>query len=201
LSATRVCGSPDGREWCGAMDSRVQSGFQSGTTVGFMWTASQGGGFAKPYTRISTFDTATDLTHLEDIDIWSSTVGFVHASAAVNSLGQIGGTILWGGSADYQSCSAWIADSPTSASLAPFESLISVAGASGPSTNRSGDYTWTNVAYPNTDQFIGACFALSSPSRAVSTFVNFGRASTGVSPFFADGFESAGTDGWTVANP
>ena len=166
-----------------------------------MWTASQGGGFAKPYTRIATFDTGADLAHVEDVDIWSNDVGYVHASAAVNSAGQIGGTILWGGSATYQSCSAWLADGPTSSSFAPLDSANSFTGASGPSENRSGDYTWTNVYSPNTFQFTGACFALSSTTRAVSTFVHFGSASTAGGPIFIDGFESAGTGNWTTATP
>jgi hypothetical protein len=183
------------------MDSRIQSGFLSGTTVGFMWTASQGGGFAKPYTRIATFDTTAALAHLEDVDIWSADVGYVHASAAVNSAGQIGGTILWGGAATYQSCSAWLADGPGSASFAPLDAVTSVTGVSGPSSNRSGDYTWTNVYYPNTFQFTGTCFALAATNKATSKFVQFGSASSAGGPLFIDGFESADTGHWTTATP
>ncbi|RLE23929.1 MAG: hypothetical protein DRJ65_10850 [Acidobacteria bacterium] len=200
LNSTRICGSPDGREWCGGMDSRIQSGFKSGSTIGFMWTASQGGGFTKPYTRISTFDTSNNLSHIEDIDIWSSTVGFVHASSAVNSNGQIGGTILWGGASDFQSCSAWMAESPSAAGFSPFDTVTALNGTSGPSSNRSGDYLMSATYYPNTQQFVGACFALTSTSRSQSRFLHFGRESSTIL-IFSDGFEDGTMDQWSSSIP
>jgi hypothetical protein len=41
---TRTCPGPDGKDWCGGEDGRILTGWLARGVVGFMWSASQGGG-------------------------------------------------------------------------------------------------------------------------------------------------------------
>jgi hypothetical protein len=203
LNGSRVCPGPDGRNWCGFHDGRIQSGFLSGSTVGFMWTPSQGGGFPNPYVRVSTFDAADSLSPVDDIDIWSSDVAYMYPSSSVNSAGQLGGTVMWGGGpVHYASCSAWMADTPTVGDLIPLDQVTSIAGTVGPnsSNGRSGDYTVTTTYYPNDLQFAGSCFAYLSAVTGTSTYVRFGRAGSG-EEIFANGLESGDTAAWSIVVP
>ncbi len=198
----RQCPGPDGRNWCGFHDGRLQSGFVTGSTVGFMWTPSQGGGFPFPYLRISTFDAANDLEPLDDIDVWSPDVAYMYPSSSVNAAGELGGTVMWGGGdTHYPSCSAWMAASPTADDLVPLEHVTSIAGTVGPSNNssRSGDYTMSATYYPDDLQFAGACFAYLNLGSSTTTYVRFGRQA--VPEVFADGFVSGDTTSWGASNP
>lgn len=192
-----ACAGPDGREWCGRHDARIQGGFIVGDTVGFMWTPSQGGGFAFPYVRISTFDAGNGLDQVDDIDLWSPDHAFMYPAVAVNADGQLGGTIMWGGGGtDHASCSAWVVDEPDTTGFVPFEHTLSIAGNYGVynGDGRSGDYTLSNVYYPDDTQFIGACFAYPTLGYGTSTYIRFGRTLSG--ELFIDGFESGNTDAW-----
>jgi len=191
------CPGPDGRDWCGRHDARIQGGFVTGDTVGFMWSPSQGGSFPFPYVRISTFDAANDLEPLEDIDLWSPDFAFIYPSVAVNGDGQLGGTVMWGGGdTHYPSCSVWVADEPDSGAFVPLDHTLSIAGNFGVTNgeDRSGDYTLANVYYPDDSQFVGACFAYPTLGSGTSTYVRFGRPLS--DELFVDGFESGGTGAW-----
>jgi hypothetical protein len=201
-NASRSCPGPDGRNWCGSHDGRIQSGFLAGETLGFVWTPSQGGSFPYPYVRISTLDAANDLTPIDDIDIWSPDLAYMYPSVAVNSAGQLGGTVMWGGGdANYPSCSAWVAESPTEGGLVPLAHTLSIAGNFGAQNGdgRSGDYTMSEVYYPDASQFVGSCFAYPTLGRGASTYIRFGR--TAAAEVFTDGFESGDTSGWSSATP
>lgn len=199
---SRQCAGPDGRNWCGFHDGRIQSGFVSGSTLGYVWTPSQGGSFPFPYMRVSTFDIGNDLAPVDDIDIWSPDVAFMYPSASVNSAGELGGTVMWGGGAtDYASCSAWMAQTPTTGDFVPLNHTTSIAGAVGPSNNnsRSGDYTMSTSYYPDDLQFAGACFSYLSLGSSTTTYVRFGSDTNG--EIFADGFETGNTTAWSWETP
>jgi hypothetical protein len=200
--SSRVCPGPDGRNWCGFHDGRIQSGFLIGETVGFIWTPSQGGGFPYPYMRVSTFDASSGLAAIDDIDIWSSEVAYMYPSASVNADGVLGGTVMWGGgTTHYPSCSAWAAATPTASDLVPLDQALSIAGTVGPSNgnSRSGDYTTTVTYYPDDSQFVGACFAYLSLGSSTTTFVRFGVGSG--DGIFADDFEGGTTGSWSTSTP
>jgi len=202
LDQNRVCPGPDGRNWCGFHDGRIQGAFLSGSTVGFMWSPSQGGSFPFPYVRIATFDAGNDMSLLDEVDIWSSDVAYMYPSASVNVQGQLGGTVMWGGgTTHYPSCSAWMADTPTAADFAPLQHTTSIAGTTGPDSSggRSGDYTMSNRYYPDGSQFVGACFAYRNTGTGTSTFVRFGHVETG--EIFSDDFESGGVGNWSQVAP
>ena len=201
-NSNRSCPGPDGRNWCGRHDGRIQGGFITGDTVGFVWTPSQGGSFPFPYMRVSTFDAANDLTAIDDIDVWSPDVAYMYPSVSVNSAGQLGGTVMWGGGhTHHASCSVWVAESALEDDLVPLAQTLSIAGNYGAQNGdgRSGDYTLSEVFYPDDTQFVGACFAYQTLGRGTSTYIRFGR--TPSTDIFIDGFESGDISAWTSSSP
>jgi hypothetical protein len=192
-----TCPGPDDREWCGRIDSRIQSGFVAGDVVGFVWTPSQNMTYPYPYTRIATYDASDNLAHLNDMNIWSEDEAFAYASTAVNSNGEIGGSVLWGGGATHPSCLVWIADPADPGTITNLETVNIITGTEGPlnGEGRSGDYTWAATNYPNDEQFVASCFAFNLPRRATTHFVRFGREDIG--ELFSNGFESGETNLWS----
>jgi hypothetical protein len=152
--------------------------------------------------RISTFDADNDLGLLEDIDIWSPDVAYMYPSASVNSVGELGGTVMWGGGdTHYASCSAWMATTPTADDLSPLNHTTSIAGTIGPSNgnSRSGDYTMSTTYFPDNLQFAGACFAYLSLGSGTMTYVRFGSDTSG--ELFTDDFEGGGLTAWSLVVP
>jgi hypothetical protein len=152
--------------------------------------------------RVSTFDTGNDLAWVDDIDIWSPDVAFMYPSASVNSAGELGGTVMWGGGdTNFASCSAWMAETPTAGDLVPLNHTTSISGAVGPSNgnSRSGDYTMSTSYYPDDLQFAGACFSYLSLGSSTTTYLRFGSASS--AEIFADGFEDGDPFRWSSVTP
>lgn len=174
-NATRVCPGPDARDWCGFIDRRLAAAWVADGMVGFMWMPSQGSGFAYPYTRIARFS-EIGLTLASEPVIWSDAFAWVYPAVAVDRNGDLGGTIMAGGGASlYPSCVVWLADNVNGDTIAPLENTVAFFGTSGPSTNRSGDYSSVEPYHPYDLLFSGACFGLDSTSTGASRYVLFGR--------------------------
>lgn len=197
-NSTRTCPGPDGRDWCGFIDRRMAGAYVADGQVGFMWVASQDATFGQPYTRVAQFSTGT-LTLVGEPLIWSNSTAFVYPSVSVNRNGDLGGTIMAGGSSLFTTCAVWLADDVNGDAFAPLENQVVLIGTSGPSLNRSGDYTSTHTYHPNDLQHAGTCFAYDSTTSAESRYVRFGRESS--SMIFMDGFDTGNTSAWTFAVP
>ena len=183
---TRVCPGPDNLDWCGFIDARFSSAFVANGVVGLMWTPAQGGAFPFPYTRIARFNQA-GLSLINEVDIWSNNIAFVYPSVAVNTNGDIGGTIMFGGGTSlYPGCAVWLSDDTNGDILAPLEAVSTISGTTGPSTNRSGDYTISRAFAPADNSFVGACFAYENSTFATSRYTHFGRTSDLI---FKNGFD------------
>jgi hypothetical protein len=78
---------------------------------------------------------------------------------------------------------------------------LSIAGNYGAQNGdrRSGDYTLSEVYYPDDTQFVGACFAYVTQGRGTSTYLRFGSDPTG--GIFADGFENGDASAWSASTP
>lgn len=87
------CISPDGSNWCGSADGRVQTGWVKGDTVTFMWNAANGGGYSYPYIDAVTLNTA-DLSVVSGNRgrplVFSQTYSMLYPSAVANARGDIG---------------------------------------------------------------------------------------------------------------
>lgn len=200
-NATRVCKGPDNADWCGFIDHRLLAGWADHGVVGFAWVPAQDGNHPYPYTRFARFRTS-DLTLVDEPEVWSQNLAWVYPSVSVNKKGEMGGTMLVGGESVYQSCVSFLADSLNGYALQPLENKEVIVGTSGPGTNRSGDYLTTRRSYPDNMLFAGACFANVSSSFSESRFVKFGREENETRQMvFGDGFENADVDEWTSAAP
>jgi hypothetical protein len=87
------CVSPDGGNWCGAADGRVQTGWIKDGTLTFMWNAANGGSFLHPYIDAVRLNTS-DLSIVSGIQgqplIYNTSNSFLYPSAVPNSRGDIG---------------------------------------------------------------------------------------------------------------
>lgn len=200
-NSARTCPGPDGLDWCGFIDRRMAGAYVADGTVGFFWVPSQDGTFSMPYTRVAQFSEAT-LTLTGEPIVWSGSIAFVYPSVAVNSNGDIGGTIMAGGASLHVSCVAWLADDVNGDTLAPLNNEVARTGSSGPSINRSGDYNSSHRYYPNQKLFAGSCFTYQNSGAGEARYILFGREGSGdPSAIFTDGFESGNTTAWSLSVP
>jgi hypothetical protein len=88
-----TCISPDGSNWCGSADGRVQTGWMKDGTVAFMWNAAGGGSFLHPYIDAVRLNTS-DLSIVSGIQgqplIYNTSNSFLYPSAVPNARGDIG---------------------------------------------------------------------------------------------------------------
>lgn len=202
-NSARTCAGPDGRDWCGFIDSRILGGFVQDDQVGFLWTPSQDGNHAFPYTRIARF-AQSDSSLTSEADFYSNDFAIVYASAAPNERGHVGGVAMFGGGTTYYpSCLAWIVDDVTGApDFTNIETQAVSLGTSGPSTNRSGDYlsVRSHSTYPET--WVASCFSLPATGNSTPVFVWFGRErSDPPTSIHWDGFESNNLMYWDSFAP
>ena len=204
LNGTRACAGPDSRDWCGSIDSRIYGAALAGDLAAFVWTAQQNpaGGFPFPYSQGVVVDTGDNMTVVDQPLIWSSDAAWAYPSLAANSQGGFGGTVLWGGGTHFPQCSAFVADSVNGMSFNPLDHVVTTAGTSGPSFNRSGDYLATRPYSSNDKVYVGTCFAFLTNSAATSQYLLFGRAGDfSVGGIFENGFETGDVDAWSSSSP
>ncbi|MEM6793437.1 MAG: hypothetical protein AAF725_05615 [Acidobacteriota bacterium] len=203
-NAGRSCPDPNGRNWCGSIDSRLFGAALAGDNIAFFWTPAQNpsGGFPFPYSQGIVLDTSDSLAVVDQPLIWSDDAAWTYPSLAGNSQGGFGGTVLWGGGTHFTQCSAFLADSVNSFSFNPLEHETVTAGTSGPSINRSGDYLGTRVYSPNDRIFAGSCFEYQTTTAGTSRYLLFGRdLDFNGGLIFEDTFDSGGTGNWSSVSP
>ena len=81
-NATRTCPGPDGKDWCGRADSRINDAYVANGFIGFMWSASQGGSFPFPYVQIARFN-ESDRSLKDQPQIWSTVNAWIYPSVGV----------------------------------------------------------------------------------------------------------------------
>jgi hypothetical protein len=88
-----TCISPDGSNWCGSADGRIQTGWMKDGTETFMWNAAGGGSFLYPYIDAVRLNTS-DLSIVSGIQgqplIYNTSNSFLYPSAVPNARGDIG---------------------------------------------------------------------------------------------------------------
>jgi hypothetical protein len=93
-----TCVSPDGSNWCGSADGRVQTGWVKDGTVTFMWNAANGGGYSYPYIDAVSLN-VEDLSILPGLRgqplVFTSEDSFLYPSAISNARGDIGLTFYY----------------------------------------------------------------------------------------------------------
>ena len=201
MNNARTCPPPDNNDWCGFIDFRILGAFATQDQVGWMWTPSQGGSFPFPYTRVAIFN-QSDLSLASEHDIWSNDFAYVYPSSTSNRRGDVGGTIMFGGGTDFPSCATFLVDQFNDNDFDQIDLATVTAGTSGPGSNRSGDYTDSDVHGTVVDTFVGACYSYPATNRANPHFAWFGREiSDPVTNVFWDGFETGNISVWGSTVP
>jgi hypothetical protein len=139
--------SPDGTDFAANGDNRILGAyFDTIGALGFMWHAAQGDGFPYPHVWIVQVR-VSDWELIYEEQIWSNSIAWMYPSVHVNDRGHPGGTIAFGGGADYPGAAAWIADDFNAATIVPLENLVFATGDSGPAPppNRTIYVDWTNT--------------------------------------------------------
>ncbi len=171
----RVCTDPGGFNPCDFLDSRILGGYAANGVVGFMWVPSQDGTFSYPYTRVSRFDATSNLSHIDDQDIFSNDFAYIYPSAAASGNGDVGGTIMAAGGTQALECLAYVSDASNGNVFAPLDYVSVIQGVNGPNNDRTGDYLTAREFPGDPDQWVASCFAFTSPTQPDSRFVQFER--------------------------
>ena len=180
-NSTHTCPGPDARDWCGFDDARIKAGWVSQGRIGFMWGASQGGGFAYPYVEAVRVK-ESDRTYLDRPIIWNSTFAFTYPAASPNARGDLGVALFFGGGSYYPSFALSIDDDysrDAGYGPAPWELLGVVQSSQGPLFNRWGDYLSVQPFAPTSLAWIASGYSLqgcgSFSGCAESNYEIFGR--------------------------
>ena len=131
------CETPDGNNPCENLDTRIVSAWVAGSTVGFAWSAPQGGGYDFPQARFAIFKTSNLKLDDEHI-LWNSSFAWAWPAIGVNSRGDLGGLVYRIGGGQYPGARAFIVDDVESWSSFAVHSVIS--SSYGPADDEWGDY-------------------------------------------------------------
>lgn len=85
----QLCFTVTARNPCGKNDGRITTGFRSGDTVGWLWTAAQDDDKPFPYVRVALFDDDT-LDLVGERDIWNAEAALSYPAVGVNDRGEVG---------------------------------------------------------------------------------------------------------------
>jgi hypothetical protein len=127
--------TPDGWDWLGRVDGRMQGGTRRGNELWWVWTAGRGGdgGTAYPYAEIAVVNATTlDLISQPAIAFGGGAVAY--PAVATNGLGEVGYTAAFGGGGNYP---AHFVGFRTGSNQ---PAVYSVNGSYGPSRQGWGDY-------------------------------------------------------------
>ena len=163
---TRLCPGPDGTNPCARLHPDQATGFRSGNTFGWLWTAPQDGEFPFPQVRVAVFDTAS-LKKVAQYQIHNDGYAWTLPAVGVNARGELG-VILYamgGGSFPFPSAQAFIRKDPRDWSGITMHKIVSSTG---------GASTWGDYASvrpygncPNT--FLGTAWSMQSGQAQVRT--------------------------------
>lgn len=176
LSRDGFAFSPDGTNWAGRADSRVQAGYVSNGVIGAMWGAKQGGAFPYPYIIHARFNESTGALIYQGA-IWNPNFAWLYPASSINSAGNLGGVISYGGGQFYPNSDFWAIDD-ISNTLPLGANFAAAASNFGPGSNSWGDYLSVkpHKQYPNT--WVAAMFYMNggqSDSNTASRYLWFGR--------------------------
>ena len=171
-------GSHDGKT--ASHDTRINAGWVDRGTIGFSWDAPQGtGGFGSfPFPYVHTVRIAESTRRVIDEPLlWSSTFAYQYAAIAPNSNGDLGGTVMYGGGAQFENCAVVVHDSSTSGAF--FDVASAATSSADPVRAASGDYLTARPDPARAGGWIGTCYTVRGAGENKDVhpyFLAFGRA-------------------------
>jgi len=169
--------APDGYNFAGHSDDWIWGAWRAGGVLGFMWPASQGGGFPFPHVQVVRV-AESNFAFLSQSQIWSDQTAFIYPSVHPNNRGHLAGTLSFGGGIHYPGVTAFIADDYNGGQMGPVENYGFAYSTDGPEGNRWGDYHATRPAVPHTNTWAATGHGLQggpTDADAVVHWVWFGR--------------------------
>lgn len=148
---------PDGNNWTGRADPRVQAAWVSKREIGFMWNSAQGGERPQPFIRAVKLSRSNNKV-IAQPDLWSKKFAWHYPAVAVNARGDLGGVAFAGGPISPET-RVLIDDSATNG----WDTFFTAAGTNG-GASRWGDFLGVQPddQYPNT--WIATGFTLDGPT-------------------------------------
>ncbi len=145
---THSCPGSDGNNWCGGSDQRVQTGWDTGTQIGFMWNSSQGAGRPFPFVRALQLQRSNLSSVLGQPDLHSATSAWQYPAMAVNDRGHLAGTVFSGSSTTAPQTNILIADDLASVPP-PWTTMVAATGTNG------GNNVWGGYLGAQADDVFG----------------------------------------------
>lgn len=193
--------SPDGTNFAGSADSRIQGAWVAGGVIGFMFDAAQGGSFPFPHVQVLRFNESSNAL-LSQGQIFSNTYAFLYPSVQPNARGHLGGTMAWGGGAFFPNALAWIADDFNNNVITPLENITIATGGAG--ANRWGDYFATRIHSPYPNTWVGSAYVLQAANVREPHYIWFGRerdTPPATNTIYVDRLNTSGFEDGTAARP
>ena len=170
-NAQRVAPGPDGRDWLGRADQRINGGWKSGNQLGFAWTAAQDANFPFPHVRVAVVDANTRAL-LSQPHLWNPDFAYAYPATSPNGNGTVGISVSFGGNQLFPSQAVGWFDSASGT----WNLQTAASGTDGPSANRWGDYFDVHADPTQNSAWVATGFTLENgPDRTdvVPRFIKF----------------------------
>jgi hypothetical protein len=178
-----TCTSPDGTNMCGTDNPIVEGGWLNGSTLGFMWDASQGtgglGDFPYPYEHVVEINSSS-MTLIDEPIIWSPSNSYGFPGVGMNGRGDLGLSLAYSGGSNYPGSAILVRDQVSPVAWQPLNVAMST---NGPPGGRWGDFLSVQPASGNGNTWVGTNYTLAGPctdnwspcSSVQPRFLWFGR--------------------------
>jgi hypothetical protein len=165
--------TPDGQRWLDRIDPRLTGATLAGTELWFCWSVDSGSNQRpNPFVQIARID-ATNITLLENIDIFNLNAAIAYGTLSSNSEGEVGVSYMIGGPQQFPSHMVGILTGTR-------RDLLTSAGERGTADGQWGDFLTVRPVLPDRKQFAATGYTMKgagdgSNRDATPRYVVFGR--------------------------
>ena len=166
--------TPDNRNWLERADPRMTGATQASGQLWFAWGSNRGGANSRPqpFTQIARIK-ASNLTLIENINLWDPDSGICFAALNTNSAKEVGVSYVMGGGTRQPTHVVGVLTGTR-------REVTTFSGNRGPDDNKWGDYLAVRRMYPNQKLFAATGYTLQAGSGvrdATPNLTIFGRSS------------------------
>jgi hypothetical protein len=169
-----IARTPDGRNWLGRADSRLDGATKAGREAWFAWGSNRGGanGRPHPFVQIARVDTRT-FALVESVNLWDPKAAIFYAALSTNTAGEVGVSYSIGGPQRHLTSVVGILTGTR-------REVVAFTSKRGPSDQKWGDYLTVRRHSPGGRLFAATGYTLQDAAGAADatpSFTLFGRAS------------------------
>jgi hypothetical protein len=166
-----TCLSPDQKNVCGRLDSRVMSGWLGAGVIGFAWTAGGGSLHAFPYVQMLRINEAGRFV-VDEPSLFSDLAAYIYPGVSLNARGDLGVILTAVSTARYPSSVAFMRDDISGPTQ--WSPLTLKNGTGSPRANEWGDYQTVVRASATANSWITVSWTI-QPTGVEPAFYSFGR--------------------------